>query len=324
MTKINQICALFCSAFFLFTWGMSSQNMEPNRPKLVLQITVDQLRADLPLKLLDRLPEGGFRYFYEQGVVFHNAHHVHANTETVVGHATLATGAYPADHGMITNIWYDKSLGRAVYNVEDAKYPLVGTSTGVDKDAEIDPSQAAAGTDGRSPRAIIASTFSDELAQSTNGKAKIYGVSVKDRGAITLAGHAGKAFWFSKSSGDFISSTFYYDSYPDWVRQWNDQDLNLDYANTNWELSRDAGFYVYQNSDDSSYKTKFPGFGVTFPHQFGPGESPYFNTFLTLSPVGDELTLSFTKKLIDNEEIGQDDITDYLSVSFSSGTPFSK
>ncbi len=291
---------------------------QAGNPKLVLQITVDQLRADMPLKILDRLPEGGFRYLYEQGAVYHNAHHRHANTETVVGHATLATGAYPSGHGMITNLWFDKELGRPVYNVEDARYPLVGTSTGVDKDAEIDPSQAAAGTDGRSPSAIISSTFSDELAMASNNQSKIFGVSVKDRGAITLAGHAGKAFWFSKSSGDFISSNYYYDEYPDWVSAWNESDHHLSYANTTWELSREEEFYTYQNSDDSSYKTNLSGFGVNFPHDFGPADNPYFTTFLTLSPVGDDLTLDFTKQLIDEEEIGKDDITDFLAVSFSS------
>ncbi len=294
------------------------QSTSTKKPKLVLQITVDQLRADMPLKLLDRLPAGGFRYLYEQGAVYHNAHHRHSNTETVVGHATLATGAYPSGHGMITNLWFDKELGRAVYNVEDARYTLVGASTGVDKDAEIDPSQAAAGTDGRSPRAIISSTFSDELAMATNNQSKIYGVSVKDRGAITLAGHAGKAFWFSKSSGDFISSTYYYDAYPEWVAEWNESDHHLQYADTPWELSQGEEFYTYKNSDDASYKTNLPGFGVNFPHEFGPADNPYFTTFLTLSPVGDDLTLDFTKRLIEAEEIGQDDITDFLAVSFSS------
>lgn len=303
----------------LFLIGCNSaESDEPVKPRLILQITVDQLRADLPESILDRVPEGGFRYLYENGIVYKDAHHPHANTETVVGHTTLATGAYPSDHGMVGNLWFDKALNRLVYNVEDWEYPLVGASTGVDKDTEIDPTQAAAGTDGRSPKTILGTTFSDELFKATDGQAKIFGVSVKDRGAITLAGHNGKAFWFSKSSGDFISSTYYYEEYPDWVTQWNDADIPATYANTTWELSQDENTYVYKNTDDPSYKTKFPGFDVTFPHNFGPSDSPYFNTFLTLSPAGDELTLDFTKKLIEAEEIGKDEITDFLAVSFSS------
>lgn len=289
-----------------------------SNPKLILQITVDQLRADLPRTVLDRLPDGGFKFFYHNGIVYENAHHRHANTETVVGHATLATGADPSEHGMIGNLWYDKELKRTVYNVEDYRFPLIGPGAGVDKKTEIDPSQASASTDGRSPSAIISTTFSDELALSTNGNAKIFAVSVKDRGAITMAGHAGKAFWFSKSKGQFVTSSFYYDRYPDWVNQWNDKARYKDYANKSWELTNDISTYIYGEEDDMPYETNFPGYGIVFPHNFGKSDNKYFTTFLTLSPVGDELTLEFAKELIGAENLGKDDITDYLSVSFSS------
>jgi len=295
------------------TFGQSN-----SKPKLILQITVDQLRADLPRTVFDRLPEGGFKYLYNQGIVYENANHRHANTETVVGHTTLATGTDPSEHGMIGNLWYDKELKRTVYNVEDYRYPLIGSNAGVDKNTEIDPSQAAASTDGRSPSAIISTTFSDELAMSTNGKAKIFGVSVKDRGAITMAGHTGKAFWFSKAKGQFITSTYYYDSYPDWVDKWNNKGKYKEYANTSWELTNDISTYIHGEEDDMPYETNFPGYGIVFPHNFGDSDNKYFTTFLTISPAGDELTLDFAKELIVAEQLGADDITDYLSVSFSS------
>src|SRR5210317_1633958 len=286
-------------------------------PKLILQITVDQLRADLPKTVLDRLPEGGFKYFYNQGVVYENAHHRHANTETVVGHTTLATGADPASHGMIGNLWYDKELERTVYNAEDYRYPLLDPDAGVNKNTEIDPSQAAASTDGRSPSAIIATTFSDELAMFTNGKSKIFGVSVKDRGSITMAGHAGKAFWFSKANGQFVTSSYYYDTYPEWVTKWNQQEKYKNYANTSWELTNDITTYIHGDEDDMPYETSLPGYGRVFTHNFGDASNKYFTTFLTISPAGDELTLDFAKELIVAERIGSDNITDYLSVSFS-------
>lgn len=287
-------------------------------PKLILQITVDQLRADLPATVLDRLPEGGFKYLYNQGVVYENAHHRHANTETVVGHATLATGADPSEHGMIGNLWYDKELKHIVYNVEDYRYPLLGSNAGVNKKTEIDPTQAAASTDGRSPSAIIATTFSDELSMSTNEQAKVFGVSVKDRGAITMAGHSGKAFWFSKSNGQFVTSSYYYEAYPNWVNNWNNKAKYKEYAKTSWELTHYISEYTYGEEDDMPYETNLPGYGVVFPHNFGALDNKFFTTFLTLSPVGDELTLDFAKALITAEDIGSDAITDYLSVSFSS------
>ena len=295
-----------------------SQGNASKSPKLVLQITVDQLRGDMPASVNDRLGKGGFRYLYENGIVYENAHHRHANTETVVGHATLATGADPADHGMIGNIWFDKELNRVVYNIEDERYPLIGEGGGVDKKTEIDPTQKAAGTDGRSPAAILTTTFSDELALRTNGKAKIFGVSVKDRGAVTMAGHAGKAFWFSKAKGEFISSTYYYDAYPSWVIEWNRKKFPLAYADTNWELMHGRSTYTFGEFDDMPYETNLPGYGVVFPHPFGRAEGKLFTTLLTASPAGDELCLKFAQELVVKEDLGKDEVTDYLSISLSS------
>ena len=90
------------------------------KPKLILQITVDQLRGDLPTRYYDRLGDGGFRYLWETGVVYRDAHHAHANTETIVGHTTLATGTHPSTHGMVGNLWFDRETGFTTYNVEDA------------------------------------------------------------------------------------------------------------------------------------------------------------------------------------------------------------
>ena len=125
---------------------------EEKKPRLVLQITVDQLRGDLPGRYLDRMGEGGFRYLLEEGVVFANAHHSHANTETIVGHTTLATGAIPAVHGMIGNVWFDRGSGEMTYNIEDDRYDLLTKGADVDKGSEIDPTQKVARSEGRSPR----------------------------------------------------------------------------------------------------------------------------------------------------------------------------
>ena len=287
-------------------------------PKLVLQITVDQLRGDLHRRYLPKMGAGGFRYLLDQGIVYENAHHAHANTETIVGHATLATGAHPSLHGMVGNLWFDRETGALTYNIEDARYPLLTKGADVDKQTEIDPTQKAAGTEGRSPMAILGTTFSDELAIHTAGRAKIFGVSVKDRGAVSMAGHAGKAFWFSKKTGEFVTSSYYYKAYPSWVTEWNDKRLPFSYGNTSWELLHDASTYLFGQADDRPWETNFPGYGRIFPHPFGKPDSKYFTTFLTLSPVGDELTLDFAKALIKGEELGKDGIPDYLSISFSS------
>jgi predicted AlkP superfamily pyrophosphatase or phosphodiesterase len=313
MTKAVTACVALVAAFFF-----APNILAADTPKLVLQITVDQLRGDLPTRYYERLGEGGFRYFWEHGVVFRNAHHAHANTETIVGHTTLATGAHPSGHGMVGNLWFDRETGFTTYNVEDARYKLLTAGADVDEDAEIDPTQRAARSEGRSPAAILVTTFSDELRSSNNGQSKVVGVSVKDRGAISMAGHTGTAYWFSKASGEFVTSTYYLDRYPEWVQAHNDTKPASRFADTAWELMHEQGSYMFGDSDDRDWEADVAGFGRVFPHSFGDGSSPYFTTWLTLSPAGDELVLDFAKQALVNEDLGEDDITDYLSVSFSS------
>jgi predicted AlkP superfamily pyrophosphatase or phosphodiesterase len=304
-------------AFSLPLFPLQAQEAGQDRPRLVLQITVDQLRFDQIDRYASHYGSGGFRRLLDGGLVYANAHHRHANTETVVGHTTLATGADPAVHGMVANLWFDRQTGERRYNVQDVRYPLLGAG-GVDAKTEIDPTQKAATTDGRSPSAIMTSTISDEIALSMGPAAKIFAVSVKDRGAITMAGHAGTAYWFSKSAGTFVTSSFYMDTYPDWVTAWNEAGHPARYAGTSWELSGPIGSYQFGDADDADWETDFPGYGRTFPHPYGAADSKYFTTLLTLSPAGDELTADFAKSLIEAEEIGADEVTDYLSISLSS------
>jgi len=312
-----QFASLLATVALILCGGLASCAQEKTKPRLVLQITVDQLRGDLSHRYYSEFGVGGFRYLYERGVVYEDAFHRHANTETIVGHTTLATGADPGTHGMVANVWLDRETGKLTYNVEDPRYPLLSKGAGVNKETEIDPTQRLAG-EGRSPAPIMVTTFSDELALSNAGKSKIFGVSVKDRGAIPMAGHAGKAFWFSKATGEFVTSTYYYKDYPTWAKDWNAKRIASSYAGKSWELLNDRSTYQFGDRDDMPYETNFAGYGRVFPHPFGKADSKYFTTLLTLSPVGDDLTLSFAEALIDGEKLGRNGNTDYLSISFSS------
>ncbi|MCP3902271.1 MAG: alkaline phosphatase family protein [Planctomycetes bacterium] len=320
---IDDICsrllplALAAAVAWLATPASSSAAADSEPPRLVLQITVDALRADMPQRFARHYGEGGWRYLLEEGTRYINANYQHANTETIVGHASLATGAYPADHGMIANVWFDRETGALRYNIEDPEHTLLTAGGGVDASQEIDPTQRAARSEGRSPRAIRVSTFGDELASFSAGRAKVFGVSVKDRGAVSMAGHAGTAYWFSKATGTFVTSDYYADRYPEWVEVWNAAQHPQRYADTEWTLVGDVEEYLFGDADDRSWETDFPGWGRTFPHSYGPGDGKYLTTFLTLSPAGDELTLDFAKALLEHEGLGQDDVTDYLAISFS-------
>ena len=286
-------------------------------PRLVLQITVDGLRGDLLDRYAENFGKNGFNYLRNKGVVYSNAHYLHANTETIVGHTTLATGATPAVHGMVGNVWYHADSGELGYNIEDADAPLIPTRANSTEGAQVDPAQKRARSSGRSPRSILAPTFSDTLAIATSGQAKIFGISGKDRSAVAMAGKTGTAYWYSTNNGDFQSSTYYMDKYPDWVNNWNSQRQAEQLGGQQWQMLLDRNNYRPGRKDDRPYEVDLKGYGRTFPHPFGPPEHPLFFTRVLVSPEGDRLLLNFGKALIEAEQIGQDKVTDYLSISFS-------
>ena len=289
----------------LLAWGtLQPAFAVDGDPKLVLQITVDQLRGDLPMRFMERFGEGGFRYLLKKGIHYKNANYQHANTETAVGHATLATGADPSRHGIIANDWIDQETGEFVYNVEDDRHHIIGSKPKPHK--------------GVSPRNLLVTTIGDELVVDNGGRSRVLSVSVKDRGAILPGGHVGKAFWYSASSGRFVTSTYYYDDYPEWMKQWNATKPADRYKGKNWELLHDRSSYIAGDIDDRDFEAAFAQLGRTFPHALGDGSKKYFYLTLTLTPIGDELTLDFAKTLIENEKVGQGEATDYLAISFSS------
>lgn len=272
---------------------------ESTKPLLVVQLVVDQLRGDLLYQYQTKFGSSGFNYLFSHGIDYHNAHHPHANTVTCAGHATIATGTYPALHGIVSNDWYDRNSHQLVYCVED-------------KESSILPTQRTKRIlDGRSPRHVVASTLSDEIVLAQTGRA--FGVSLKDRSAITLAGHAGKAFWFDKENGGFVTSNYYYSNYPDWVKNWN---VHYEPRNEIWSLMGTSSFYQYTNAP--LFKNKFNEYGNTFPHQLGTPTSENYYKYLSMSPFADELTADFAINLLKNEKLGQNKgKTDYLAVSFS-------
>jgi predicted AlkP superfamily pyrophosphatase or phosphodiesterase len=286
--------------------------------RLILQITVDGMRGDLLSRYGDRFGADGFRYLISTGTYFANAHYQHANTETIVGHTTLSTGTFPSRHGMVGNVWFDRDTGELSYNIEDPDYPLLPSREESLEGAQLDPAQQASRTAGRSPVSILASTFSDELAVHYAGRSKIFSVAGKDRSAVAMAGHAGKAFWLSTNTGDYVTSSFYYDAYPEWAAQWNAKRIAESHSGGNWSLLNEPSTYLLSQFDDRPYETDLKGYGRTFPHPFSTPDNPLFYTLLLVSPIGDRLNAGFAKALIENEGLGRDEVPDYLAVGFSS------
>lgn len=270
-----------------------------SHPQLIVQIVVDQLRGDLLQEYQEHFAQDGFNYLLNHSVQFNNAHHPQANTVTCVGHATIATGAYPEFHGIVANEWFDSKTKRIVYCTEDLNSKIINSGHGSTEGA------------GRSPRQLLSSTFSDELVLAKKGRA--FAVALKDRSAITLGGHAGIAYWYDRENGGFVSSQYYMQHYPAWVNDWNKQYI---LKKEIWQLSRPRSEYLYQ--DAPTFANRFPAFGSHFPHNTGePGNEHYFK-FLSMTPVADELTADFAITLVQHEQLGKNPgKTDYLAVSFA-------
>lgn len=287
---------------FLFLAWVICLPAAAGQPKLVLQITVDQLRGDMPFRIKERFGPGGFRYLLEHGTVYTNAQYQHANTSTAVGHATLATGGNVPEHGMVGNDWWDFSRQEKVNCVEDRNSPLIGRKPG---------------KNGRSPRNLESSTFSDELVLSNNGRSRAFAVSTKDRGAILLAGQTGKAYWYSKQNGEYVTSTWYHDSSPEWLSRWNANKPVDRLDGWAWTLLQEPESYLFSDHPQRSWVRPRGSLGDAFPHRLEKDTDGVFYSALRYTPATDTLTLGVARALIQAEKIGQGDYTDYLSISFS-------
>jgi len=276
---------------------------QARQPNLVLMVVVDQLRGDMPWRYQEQLGPAGFRYLMENGTVFSNAQYCHVTTTTAVGHATLATGGNPPQHGIAGNEWYDAANRKTVYSMADSRYPVIGETPG--------------SAEGRSPHNLESSTFGDELVLSSAGKSRVFSVSIKDRAAILLGGNLGKAYWYSKTSGEFVTSTFYSETYPDWVQVWNSKAYADQYRAETWDLLLDPESYVFKSQDDRWFEMDFNRLGKTFPHRLQDSDQANFYSTLRYTPMGDQLTLNFVKALLTAEKVGQKEQTDVLAVSFS-------
>ena len=267
---------------------------------LVLQITVDMLKGEIPFQQYRHL-DGGMRYLLDNGVAYRNAHFQHSTTFTAVGHAVIATGAAAGQHGLAGNDWADRRSGERIYCVADpSARPLID-----------------AVSLGTSPRNLTASTFGDEIVLSSGEKSRVFSVSVKDRGAIIPGGRLGKAFWYDSGSGRFFTSDWYYDVLPEWVSQFNDSPRRDRYRGRSWSLQDPPETYIFAHQDAREEERGYADLGTSFPHSYdNPSDARYYGG-LRFSPAGDELTLDFARALIDHEAVGQRGHTDVLAVSFS-------
>ena len=296
----------------LFAVSLGQRRPQPTelkRPRLVLLIAVDQFRYDYLERFGDLFVANGLRRLMRDGASWTQSNYDHMPTYTAPGHATMMTGAYPAESGIIGNEWLDRGSGFRITSVADQSTKLLGDNPNAN---------------GSSPHRLMGSTVGDELRLATNGRAKVIGISIKDRSAILPAGrNANAAYWLSTANGHMVSSTYYFKQLPAWVTAFNNGKPADKYFGAKWERLLPENEYVKRAGPDTpAWEAVASSSGDTnaFPHTItggakGPERS--FYTHLDHSPFVNELLVSFTQQAIINEQLGQDDDTDVLTVSFS-------
>lgn len=282
-------------------------NAQVDRPKLVVGVVVDQMRTDYLYRYNKDFSENGFKKLMNNGFVFKNVHYNYQPTHTAPGHASIFTGTTPAIHGIVGNSWFNKSEDQKVYVTTDPRMKSVGMDPNA-KEGQM------------SPFRLKATTITDELKLETNFKGKVIGISAKDRGAILPAGHFADAAYWLNNQGEFISSSFYFDKLPKWVSDYNKEKNVEKFIKQGWNLLKPLSTYNESTEDNTPYEGVFNTKETpTFPYDLKAitdFEGNY--SFIKSTPFGNDIVGQFAERAIVNEKLGKDDITDFLTVSFSS------
>ncbi len=272
--------------------------------KLVVGIVVDQMRFVDLYRYYDFYGDDGFKKLLKEGTNFTSAHFNYELTSTGPGHASIYTGTTPYYHGIIGNDFYDRRNKKMINCVQDDSQESVGSN---DEQGR------------KSPVNLFATTITDQLKLFTNKKSKVFSISIKDRGAILPAGHmADGAFWFNTKTGDFISSSFYLNELPEWIKKFNRNRLPDKYLSQNLNLLLDEKYYRINPSDESPYEEDELYSGRTsFPYSFNNVPSDRKYVVFQYTPYANQILVDLAKEVIINEKLSKSDVPDFLAISFS-------
>jgi len=263
----------------------SSASAYNGHPKLVVIIVIDQFRGDYLQRYHDQFGEGGFRLFLDHGAYFADCNYDYANTRTAPGHSTLFTGAYTNGHGILANEWWDADKKKMVTSVEDDNTKLIGI---------------AGDQPGASPHNLLANTLGDELKLATQGKSRVFSLSLKDRAAVLPGGFAADAaYWIEPQTGAWITSTYYRNDLPRWVQDFNSSNRAAKYWDREW---KDADGNVLR----------------TTAHRKGKnGSEASFYEVIGSTPFANDYEFEFARELVLYESLGTGHATDLLAISLS-------
>ncbi|MBO6762212.1 MAG: alkaline phosphatase family protein, partial [Roseivirga sp.] len=193
---------------------------QTEKPKLIVGIVVDQMKQEYVWRFYNHFEEGGFKRLIEGGFMAKNGHYNYASTSTGPGHASIYTGTTPSVHGIVNNNWYSRKLKRSVYCAEDTSVRAVG---GFNRSGLISPAN------------LYSSTITDELKMATQQRGKVIAMSIKDRGSALPGGHLSDgSYWYDSRTGNFMTSTYYMEDLPNWVKTFNEQKNPDKYLSQTW------------------------------------------------------------------------------------------
>ncbi len=285
MFRRSTLMLIFCVHFFA----------QASQPKLVIFISIDQMRADY-FERFDTLFSGGLKKLYNQGIVYKEANLNYASSETGPGHATLSTGTYPHKSGILANDWIDPTTRKSVYCVSDENAKSVEGEGG-----------------GFSAKNLAVTTIGDWL-KKTSPNSKVVSISAKDRAAILMGGkNPDKVFWYQKKNGKMVTSNYYMQQLPEWAKKFNDEDWIEKNLPKQWEKSLPEKNYITIQPDEFFAETPWEG-NTVFPHPFTEKKK---TELILRSPYGDNLVLDFVKEAIIAEQLGKRDVSDLLCISLS-------
>lgn len=294
MTRVVFLCILF-SLFSFYGQSRANPRPFPGKPELIVGIVVEKMRYDYITRMWDNFGENGFRKLISGGSSFTNARYDYLVNQSSAGYATIFTGSNPSAHGIIADHWYDRLQNSIHSVVYDESVIAVGGSFGNGR---------------RSPMRMFTGTVGDELRMAKDFRSRVYSVSLNDAAAVISGGFsANAAWWFDNVNGGWMSSSYYIDSLPSWVRRFNSLMLPETYLDRDWEPLHSSLSYFGLDSDKKDrpfiydlkrMRRRSDDFGL-----------------LRSTPYGNTLTKDFALTLITSEQLGKRGDTDMLVIGFS-------
>jgi predicted AlkP superfamily pyrophosphatase or phosphodiesterase len=304
--RMRGFFVIVCSYGFVVSLGVTDRaaHAADESPSLVVVVSVDQFAYEYLERFRAGFAVGGlFRRCEQDGAWFTNCHHRHGVTTTAPGHSVQMTGAYPETNGIVDNGWIDRATGKEVYCMADPQAKLIGQQ---------------AGDEPVSPRNLLSDTLGDRLKIVTDGRSKVFSVSLKDRAAMLLAGHAADgAFWLSKA-GHWITSNAYRSDVPAYLRSANPLGPAARFSGKTWNLLYERSHYRHPTTEDSFAEGPPAGMKADFPHQLAEAGTKNFLRQMEVSPFGTDLTLEAARLIVADEDLGKDEFPDILGINLAS------